>query len=244
MDFLQSLRVSQLSEQFTHWANKTNVDKLYKGLDRRQTTQRMITDDFVVQKWSDGYITVEDGTLKYEDLNTGKTFVLRKNYNEVDHTCYAALHDAAGTSFRCSKLDYREVVVFGSTKLEYLEFSAPTGEYGSNFVTDVFFNEVSDIGTYLKDRIYEIKQLASLAKKIAEENNAGFPDFSLILFDSWIDSKGAYWQELLGWNYDYQESMESTLMFLDNFLGEQVARGTLDSDQAASIKEYARTSWL
>jgi hypothetical protein len=236
--------VAQLSDQLIHWSNRSVVDKLYAGLERRQTTQRLITDDFVVQKWNDGYITVEDGTLKYEELTTGKTFVLRKQFNETDHACYTALYNAANGKFRCSKLEYREVVVLGSTKLEYLEFSAPENDYGTNIVTDLFFTKIDNVSTYLKDCILEVKEIALAAKSVSEEQKCGFPDFSLVLFDCWTDSKGTYWQEVLGWNFDYRESMESTLMFLENLLGELVATKSLDSEQAASIKEFARTSWL
>lgn len=244
MDFLQSLRVSELTNQLNRWSDPTTVSNYYGDLDKRITPSNGL-DDFVVQRSEGGYFTVENNTIKFEDLANGRTFVLRKNFKETDHLCYTDLYDAgiSTNKFRCNKLDYREVIAFGAEMYEYLEFSSPAGEYGNNAVSDYFFNPVVDFKSFAMGNIDEVKNLIFEAKKVAQARQTGFPDFSLILWDQWKDSKGTYWQEILDWNISANDSISWLFMLLENMVELNQISGKITANEAAEILAYAKESW-
>lgn len=241
MDFLQSLRVSQLSEQFTYWSDAANINARYANLHRR-IDNKGVVDNFVVQKWNDGYITYEYGTLKYEEITTGKTFILRKNFTETDYQCYTELYEAGKASgkFRCNQPIFRTVVPYGSGSLEYTEYLSPKGEYGMNTLTRrVTVTPVEDVKQFAMDLVDDVAELIREIKVISAKHNTGFPAPLVFAWERYKDSDGYYYSEMLDWNATQSDFVEYLLLFMVHHMEITLPnRGEIND-----IVTYARTSW-
>ena len=134
MDFIQNLRVGQLLERFQYFSEPANTAKFSNDYTKNK---------FIVERWADGYIQFTDNTLKYKDLETGKTFILRNKWNETDHACYQALYQTGVSlgTFRFMIPVFREVIQDGA--YEYMEFSSPIDEHGDTTST-LFLTSLAD----------------------------------------------------------------------------------------------------
>lgn len=233
MDFIQNLRVGQLLERFQYFSEPANTAKFDSD---------HIQKKFMVERWADGYVHFTGNTLKYKDLATGKTFILRNNWQETDYPCYQALYQTGislGT-FRFMIPVFHELIQNGD--YEYMEFSSPIEEHGDTFSTLFLAELMNDPKQVFREYVNQFAVILQAASSISSSNNVGLP-FIGFLPDRMKDSSGYFWPEVLEWNFTKDTLVSEQLEFFAKYCEFPIKNKLMTEQDRAELVEYARQAW-
>lgn len=233
MDFLQSLRVIELGQKFQHWNNSSNLKKFYG--DQLQPSILSLGIEII----DNTYISFNNKTLKYKNLENGDIFCLRSVWNEKSYKCHQDLSSVI--DFRMSKINYREIVNVSNIPYEYIEFKSPNNKIISSAVDTWIYNREnnSNIHTWIENYINDSVLLLSSAKDIGIKNDCGIPLDIVSSFFQFNDDIGKFWEVSLDWNHDIDTVINFSINYLVNFINLSP-----ETDEFKNyITNYVREQW-
>jgi len=237
MDFIQSLRVSNLESQLEYWSNPENVDAHFNNLKHPPAPL-----EFVTFRMDDGFITYEAGTVKYVDLVTGKIFLLRKFWGEHDYQAYCDLVKEGEETglFRFNKPVYREVT---GNNYEYIELACPNNQFGVAHIGEFVNRSGRNTLEYQKEDVIKAGKIFKKAYEISQRYDVGVPQNLGNYIDRMFDDVGEYWPEVLSWTLDYDSFVDLAYGRLKDLLWLQVHRKFVTPEQMMEILTLASGEW-
>lgn len=246
MDFIQNLRFSSLLERFNYWNQREHRVAFFGNLplpEDHGPKLRLLPNIFIVAPLYDGYEEFLGNTIKYHELTTNKTFLLRPYTNDTDYKCYQELYQASVllTTFRVNEPIFREIVTIDSNQYEYIELNAPTDQLGDNVSTTFLYGTPTTES--VREFIEEAKEVLSAAKAISLSNQTGFPETVCFSLNRFKDDIGYYYSESLDWNSEFDACIEDQIEWLGRVLSAFKFLNILTESQIDSTLAYARATW-
>lgn len=219
---------------------------------------------FGIERDENGFYYMSDRIYYYCDLRNGMNYRIKKNFKEIDFTCYQELYEAGISSgkFLIRKPTYREEIVLADIKWEYVELASPNNQYGTNFNNEVIKswpkiidgvktdNTVSlefkqKLAGYFQESFDDFLDVYSAAKVIAEKHGRGLPAGICEITNLYRDKAGIFWSDFdyEDWNFTVSDIKFTSMEQFHNYLTFAKSLGALDENHVIESLEYARVKW-
>jgi hypothetical protein len=231
MDFIQTIRATELAQKFVFWSNPVNMDNFYGNL------ARIPVQSYGIETFENAYIKFFQNRIIYKDLISGNSFWLRQNWNEHDHICHQELCE--NSNIRISRITYKEIIELNGCMYEYSEMSSPLGVYGA------YTYNISPEGSDLDPRSWtvgmgdEAYNLISKASAIAKSKNCGIPTNIVSSFSRFKDNEGYYWEVGLDWTDDPDFVLEKSKMYIKKL----VLQSPHNEEDSNFLINYLEEKW-
>jgi hypothetical protein len=211
MNFLQSIKYTQLKESYDFWATPENMSAFYGNQHHRKELEVGIT------KLEDGYITFQSSQINpvasYSNLETGQVISIKKKTETDEYSYYAELYEnCLAQGVRLMIPVYKEDIVEETETLQYFEFATPTAKYG----TSISEHQIDVIDDYLRIYAEQVTIIFRELKKLEEKYGCTLPVDMCIPTNFYVDDIGYFWKPSLNWNYRFTDLINETIGFLYN----------------------------